>query len=81
MGYPLGWVNRVGGDIKTVAAHLVSVFADGFWRSSGWLIRRGSVHRCHEGAHLERAWVGEAARHDRLAVHSGGLRMVFDYAA
>ena len=34
-----------GWDIKTVAAHLVSVFADGFWVFQWMAIRRRSVHR------------------------------------
>lgn len=32
-----------GWDIKTVAAHLVSVFADSFWAFMGWAARRRSI--------------------------------------
>jgi uncharacterized protein (TIGR03083 family) len=34
-----------GWDVKTVAAHLVSVFADGFWVFMGTAVRRGSMNR------------------------------------
>ena len=34
-----------GWDVKTVAAHLVSVFADSFWVFQWTAIRRGGVHR------------------------------------
>ena len=34
-----------GWDVKTVAAHLVSVFADGFWVFQWTAIRRGGMHR------------------------------------
>ncbi len=34
-----------GWDIRTVAAHLVSVFADSFWEFQWTAIRRGGVHR------------------------------------
>ena len=34
-----------GWDIKTVAAHLVSVFADSFWVFQWTAIRRGGMHR------------------------------------
>jgi uncharacterized protein (TIGR03083 family) len=34
-----------GWDVKTVAAHLVSVFADGFWRFQVAAVRHGGIHR------------------------------------
>src|SRR3954447_13055355 len=34
-----------GWDVKTVAAHLVSVFADSFWVFMGTALRRGSMAR------------------------------------
>ncbi len=34
-----------GWDVKTVAAHLVSVFADGFWAFQRTMLRRRSLHR------------------------------------
>jgi|SRR5215211_761038 len=34
-----------GWDVKTVAAHLVSVFADGFWVFQRMALRHGGVHR------------------------------------
>ena len=34
-----------GWDVKTVAAHLVSVFADDFWRFQWMALRRGGVNR------------------------------------
>ena len=34
-----------GWDVKTVAAHLVSVFADGFWVFQWKALRRGGIHR------------------------------------
>src|SRR4051812_34516226 len=34
-----------GWDVKTVAAHLVSVFADSFWTFMGSALRRGSMAR------------------------------------
>src|SRR5690348_3096493 len=34
-----------GWDVKTVAAHLVSVLADGFWGFQAMAVRRGGIHR------------------------------------
>jgi uncharacterized protein (TIGR03083 family) len=34
-----------GWDVKTVAAHLVSVFADGFWGFQAAAVRHGGIHR------------------------------------
>jgi uncharacterized protein (TIGR03083 family) len=34
-----------GWDVKTVAAHLVSVFSDSFWVFMGWAVRRRSMAR------------------------------------
>ena len=34
-----------GWDVKTVAAHLVSVFADNFWAFQRMAVRRGGIHR------------------------------------
>ena len=34
-----------GWDVKTVAAHLVSVFADGFWVFQWTALRHGGIHR------------------------------------
>jgi uncharacterized protein (TIGR03083 family) len=34
-----------GWDVKTVAAHLVSVFADGFWGFQAAALRHGGIHR------------------------------------
>src|ERR1700754_1129186 len=42
-----------GWDVKTVAAHLVSVFADGFWVFQRTAIRRGGIHRAID--HLARS--------------------------
>lgn len=44
-----------GWDIKTVAAHLVSVFADSFWVFMGTALRRGSMGRAIDELARQRA--------------------------
>ena len=44
-----------GWDVKTVAAHLVSVFADSFWAFQGMALRRGSVPRAIDALARRRA--------------------------
>ena len=49
-----------GWDVKTVAAHLVSVFADSFWTFQWTAIRRGGVHRAIDELARRRAQLGAA---------------------
>ncbi len=44
-----------GWDVKTVGAHLVSVFADRFWVFQWTALRRGSVHRAIDALARRRA--------------------------
>src|SRR3954470_15118829 len=46
-----------GWDVKTVAAHLVSVFADSFWVFMGTALRRGSMARAIDDLARRRAQV------------------------
>ncbi len=44
-----------GWDVKTVAAHLVSVFADGFWVFQWTALRNGGIHRAIDALARRRA--------------------------
>ncbi len=44
-----------GWDVKTVAAHLVSVFADGFWVFQAMAVRRRGIHRAIDALARRRA--------------------------
>ncbi len=57
-----------GWDVKTVAAHLISVFADGFWVFIGTAMRRGGMARAidelaRRGARRPTAEIVAALRH------------------
>ena len=44
-----------GWDVKTVAAHLISVFADSFWVFQWTAIRHGGIHRAIDALARRRA--------------------------
>jgi uncharacterized protein (TIGR03083 family) len=55
-----------GWDVKTVAAHLVSVFADSFWVFMGWAVRCGSMARAIDELARRRAKLPAAEIADTL---------------
>jgi uncharacterized protein (TIGR03083 family) len=59
-----------GWDVKTVAAHLVSVFADGFWVFQGMALRHGGVPRAIDALARRRARCPSAAIAHTLREHA-----------
>jgi uncharacterized protein (TIGR03083 family) len=57
----------VGWDVKTVFAHLVSDFADGFWGFTTLALRRGNVDRAIDELARRRAEQPAGTSHERCA--------------